>query len=550
MLAFVPSLVCLWGGLGLLSDPFLADWVRPFMAGVSVLSLIMTLSAFWPPLQAFIKRLFETPVLALLILLALWGAWVRGVWATRVDQLPPPLFYVPFSLLWPWAIIAYLWAITDRAKHRMGLLIRLVLQATVSLAIILLMLEILLRLVANRLPPALVARSVFLEVDGGVLPAPENTIMMPPQAPVRRYRFAGQTYEYTLYNTDGDLFRVSCLEPPSEKIALYDVRVTYNVQGFRESTDGPAPLFVIGDSFTMAGWTKEPYWMGLYSDVVAAGIPGAGSLEQAMLLEAFGPERQPEVVLMAYFEGNDLQETWRFSQAVELYEQNALGSRTTLEIYPQFRPLRFLSAYAAALWLIDQFDVLQESVYGDCPYPMTDAYGNRMSFYDNYVAMSTVDKATLAESEIFARTTEAIRRAADQAKAMDAAFVLMFIPTTFHAHWEALDEAGLIPQFAEFIRPFEITPTGFVPENNVSPREVEARLRANVDNQRTLLADFAAREGLLFLDLTEPFQALVAEGRTPYSDVDTHWRDDAHPVIRELIRAFLQAQGLLETEQK
>lgn len=167
------------------------------------------------------------------------------------------------------------------------------------------------------------------------------------------------------------------------------------------------------------------------------GISGSGSLEQSLLLEAFGPERQPKVVVMAYFEGNDLQDSWKFNQTMQQYLRNEILKTPLLERYNYFRPLRFLSAYAAGLWAIDQFGFLEKAAYGDCPYPMTDAYGNEMTFYDLYVAMSTVETQALAQSEIWSTTTQAIRAAADQAAQMEAAFVLMFIPTSFHAHWKA-----------------------------------------------------------------------------------------------------------------
>lgn len=97
----------------------------------------------------------------------------------------------------------------------------------------------------------LVQRSVFLEQS---VANNEAVVMMPPQAPIRHYRFANYTSDYTLYNTDGDLFRVTCLEKPAQREALYHVNIHYNAQGFRQTTAGPADLVVMGDSFTMAAW--------------------------------------------------------------------------------------------------------------------------------------------------------------------------------------------------------------------------------------------------------------------------------------------------------
>jgi hypothetical protein len=428
----------------------------------------------------------------------------------------------------------------------MGGLVRIALQGTVSLILVVVLLEGLLRLTALNLPSELVKRSVFLRYDVENNP---DAVMMPPQAPIRHYRWAGQTLNYTLYNTDGDLFHFTCLQPPNLKAALYEVNITYNAQGFRQTTDGPTDLIVLGDSFTVAAWTPEPYWMGLADDVLAIGITGSGSLEQAMLLEAFGPARQPKVVLMAYFEGNDLQDTWGFSNEVALYEDQTAQQPSIWQSYPEFRPLRFLSAYAAGLWLVDQFQEARALPSEDCPYPMTDAGGNTMGYYDPYVSMATVERQDLAQSELFARTTQAIRRAADQAQAMNAEFVLVFIPTTFHAHYPAIVEAGLLPRFAQFIPAFEIGGVGLTPQAGLNPAQVEERLQANVDTQRDLLGEWAAQEEILFLDLTPPLQALALEGRSAYSPTDTHWSNEGHAQVRQLVRDFLEARDLLIGER-
>lgn len=542
MLALLPFMVALWGLMGMLlgdHDKF-ASWVTPYLLGVAGASLAITLSAFIPSLGNGLKRFFENPFLAFGILIGLWAAWGWGLWATRIDRLPPLESYLPFSLLWVWPIVAYLLASSDSAKHRMTLLVKMVLQVVVTVGIVLVMLEVLLRMVATRLPDEMVNRSVYLR---GQVESSEDLVLMPPQAPVRVYRSAGQTSNYTLYNTDGDLYRYSCMQPPATKEALYEVNITYNEHGFRQTTDGPARLVVVGDSFTMAAWTAEPYWMNIVPDVLAMGISGSGSLEQAMLLEAFGPERQPEVVVMAFFEGNDMQDTWGFSQEVERYQQEV--SLTLLQRYGRFRPLRFFSAYAAGLWAIDQIDVLEEAVYGACPYPITDSYGNTMGYYDSYVSMSTVETNVLATSAIFERTTESIQRAADQARAMNAEFVLMFIPTTFHAHWQGLVEAGELETFSQHIHAFEITPEGFTNQSGVSSDQIAARLTANIDNQRTLLGQWAEEQGMLFLDLTAPLQALAAEGQTAYSDNDTHWSNEGHVAVRQLLQQFLAEHDLL-----
>jgi hypothetical protein len=239
-----------------------------------------------------------------------------------------------------------------------------------------------------------------------------------------------------------------------------------------------------------------------------------------------------------------MQDTWRFNQAVDRYQANE-PTPGILKKNEHFRPLRFLSTYSAGLWLLDESKLLEQVT--DCPYPVVDAAGNQLAFYDSYMSMSTVDTDALRESDVYAETRDAILSAAEQAQAMDATFVLMFIPTKFHVHYPMLLEAGAIPRLAQEFDAFRIGNKGFVPDASRSdPDQVADLVAQNIDNQRTLLGELAQEQGFLFLDLTPALQDAAAQGFAAYGDGDTHWDQEGNEFVRGVMQEFLAEQGLLE----
>jgi len=101
----------------------------------------------------------------------------------------------------------------------------------------------------------------------------------------------------------------------------FDILVEANKQGLRDRDYGPRipgrlRILGLGDSFAF-GWGVEAE-QGFYkrleaqlvasgrpAEVVSAGIPGYGSEEALRLLEAVGLSYEPDLVLLAFYEGND-----------------------------------------------------------------------------------------------------------------------------------------------------------------------------------------------------------------------------------------------------
>jgi len=106
--------------------------------------------------------------------------------------------------------------------------------------------------------------------------------------------------------------------------ADFDVLVAANPDGLRDRPFGPKPPGVVrvlglGDSFAF-GWgvaNEESLFKvlerqlnqggGRSFEVVNAGIPGFGTYEELRLLESIGLRHEPDLVVLAFYEGNDYQ---------------------------------------------------------------------------------------------------------------------------------------------------------------------------------------------------------------------------------------------------
>lgn len=388
------------------------------------------------------------------------------------------------------------------------------------------LLEVLLQLSFNHLPSALQQRL--------------------PQAPIRygiRFDTTHGAREYPAYEQvnltvgpySGDLFAISCLSPMDAEIFnAYNVRYTRDAHGFRNQEPWPQDvhLVVVGDSFTAAESINSPFWMGITDATLAFGLPGSGSLEQSKLLNSYGISRRPEIVLMAYFSGNDLTDTWRFYQA----EKN---SETLYEMANHERqPWEYLVTFQSFMLLRDIFFHQSRA----CHYPITIRNGESVAFYDEFLSLSTLSYDNLITSALYQQTRNAIVASADNAKMAGATFILMYIPHKSEVYWDLLTDSQK-HLIGEHVKAWAFNEADIITREDVA--NSADLIEAHLPTQRQLLTNLATTEGFLWLDLTPYLQQATKEGLRPYFFADTHWNQNGHDFVRSILQAFLRENQLI-----
>ena len=323
----------------------------------------------------------------------------------------------------------------------------------------------------------------------------------------------------------GDLYQVTCLSPKDAlPIEPYQVSYTRNEHGFRtpELNQPDAEIVIIGDSFTAAESIISPYWEDLGFSTVALGLPGSGTVEQKILLEEFGLPHNPNIIILAYFAGNDLTDNLVFHN---LQQQNLTFADAT---HQNRSPLEYLVTFHLALFIRDALATPSDTA---CPYPITvqTQPPTPVAFFDRMVTLLALDQQNLENSDAFNLTQDTIVDIAEAANQANAEFILMYIPQKAELYWNMLntdDKQNVVKQ---------LEGNQLIEKSNIT---VDA-ISNNVLVQKFLLEQLAINEGFHFLDLTPVLQMSAENGTSPYFFSDTHWNQLGHDIAKETLLNLL-----------
>lgn len=382
----------------------------------------------------------------------------------------------------------------------MAKILKFTLRAGLIAFIALVSIEIALQLAFLNLPQALIKRMPqYPERYGIQFNTEHGARQYPPNERV----------DFEVTSASGDLYQNTCLSPAYvESIEPYRVVYTRDRQGFRNSEPWPdeVELVIAGDSFTAAESVRRPYWEGIAESMLVFGLPGSGTLEQKLLLEAFGLPRHPEIAVLAYFGGNDLIDNERFA------ELRQAGLTFADRTHQNRSPLDYLVSFHLALFLRDSITAKT------CRYPqtaLTDPPAS-VAFFNDFIPALAIEESALRASDMYQLTEAAIIEMAAMVQSSGAAFVLMYIPQKAELYWEYLE------QEAKQV---------ILDELPISADQVDANLAV----QREAVASLAAEHGFIFLDLTPALAEAIAQGESPYFFADTHWNQVGHDIARRVL---------------
>jgi hypothetical protein len=340
---------------------------------------------------------------------------------------------------------------------------------------------------------------------------------------------------YEVYLSSGDLFHymrghIAPLEPDQDKV-LAQVRFVSDANGFRNA--GPAydnyDLVALGDSFTVAPNAPTPWPQGLAQAaglrVLNLGEAGTGPQEELAILRQYGRPVAPRWVVLAYFEGNDL------------YDAGAYGQANPFLVA---RLGRYLLRQAADAWQASAGGPVAASPASSYQYPVPITFGGReqpMAFFSAYISWLSVNRATLAASRNYRLTTETFLQMRALTEAAGARFLLVYVPSKAHVYLPQVSDPATLARIFRGVTRLGLDPAGYVAFTG-EPMPAAEGLR-HLDDQAGLLADFAAVQGIPFLDLTPAFQAAAGQGEELYSPYDTHWNQRGHDLAAEQIAGFL-----------
>lgn len=395
----------------------------------------------------------------------------------------------------------------------MAKLLKFFLRAGLMLLITLVSLEIVLQLAFLQLPQTLIKRMPQYQERYGIrLNTEHGARQYPPKEAV----------DFEVTSHSGDLYQITCLSAAHiESIEPYRVAYTRDRQGFRNREPWPddVELVIVGDSFTAAESVRRPYWDGIAESMLVFGLPGSGTLEQKLLLEAFGLPRQPEIAVLAYFGGNDLTDNESFAKLQQA------GLTFADKTHQNRNPLDYLVSFHLVLFLRDSILAAGK----DCHYPQVALTEppTSVAFLDKLIPVIALGESALRASEMYQFTQAAIIEMSAMVQSRGAAFVLMYIPQKAELYWEFLSQET---------RQFILDRL----EEPISADQVDANLTV----QRQVLASLAAEYGFVFLDLSPSLADAVQQGQSPYFFADTHWNQTGHDIAKAALLKILNQPAL------
>jgi hypothetical protein len=339
---------------------------------------------------------------------------------------------------------------------------------------------------------------------------------------------AGQVVQYAVTPLSGDLYALSCIQPAdSPSFEAYQVSFTRDRHGFRNDEPWPVDvdLVVIGDSFTAAELVQRPYWQSLSDSMLILGLPGSGTLEQQRLFDAFAWPRQPNLVILAFFAGNDLRDTAKFAEMLR-----SGMNRHDLTHHGK-NPLDYSVVFRILQVLIETTNAKEST---DCHYPLMAQTEppTPVAFYRRFLPVLGADSESLQQSEQFQRTKTSIAEMATALRSIDSQLVLMYIPQKAELYWNYLDDES-----KQIIIDAESRDRQLAGLQNI-----DLNLSAQRDAMRRLADDL----GLSFLDLTPALAQAISAGQAPYFFADTHWNQSGHDIARIALLDFLNQSKLNE----
>jgi hypothetical protein len=293
---------------------------------------------------------------------------------------------------------------------------------------------------------------------------------------------------------------------------------TFNSRGFRTKETSRSDIILLGDSYVEGHLvSNDETCSSQLAELTRLAVgnfgqSGYGTIQELRVLELYGMEQKPHLIVWFFYEGNDLYDDQEFENNLVYFEQvgrdpskvrNLLGSKR--------------SSFRAASFAANAFSALRRACDALVPnqMPYFGWFGKsqgrpvRLFFHDDC-------EYPLGEYELerFEKTKAAFRKGRALCEQEGATLWLCFIPTKFRVYGDLCQ----------------------LPES--SPCR-----KWQPWNLASIFASFCETEGIPFFDLTGPLRDAAQAGCVLYYPADTHWNQAGHSFVARFLAEKLRQSG-------
>lgn len=297
-------------------------------------------------------------------------------------------------------------------------------------------------------------------------------------------------------------------------------------------------IVITGDSFTVR--SAEQTWIELLqtqtgSDVLTLGAPSWTTLNEVAAVQKWGLDKNPDWVILAFFEGNDL---INVQQYLEKQASGLDWREYDYQGYPWHK--RILTTHLVRHWLSGSEEEAQEPPRYRYPIEVNTNEGSfETVLKDIHLLPISADYETIRNSAEFAAIGDALLELKAQAEAQGTRFLFLYIPSKEHLYWSRMWDSEDINNVLERTVSVSLT------ERNLLSWD-QQYLSYNFFNehhgdQMRALEDFSAENGIEFLNLTPILWQKTIELGEHYHFADPHWNQRGNQLVADTIQAYIEA---------
>lgn len=312
-------------------------------------------------------------------------------------------------------------------------------------------------------------------------------------------------YEATFF---GDHY---CPFSPNPTRPLF-YEANYDAEGFRnQGKPAQNEIVIIGDSLIQYGLNEEDTLAARVEKIsglstASYGMEWCGPPQYLAILKKFALKRRPKVVILSFFEGNDLRDIPQYKKWKETGQYYTFDLRKPQNSFQRYITMvedliLFSLKLVARTWdpRLVQVQIPGQTFHSVLVYP-----------------------ADLRTPEEFRRTEEIrdLKNIFEEFKRLSEEYsfvpVILFVPTATHIDL-----------------PF-VLPETFKGGRASLQKQIESR-----NHVAQIVGQLSLETGLRWIDLSDYFEKLTSEGKMIYYPWDTHWTSEGkQSAAEEIVRAL------------
>ena len=299
-------------------------------------------------------------------------------------------------------------------------------------------------------------------------------------------------------------------------------------------------IVVTGDSFVTR--TAPKTWIELLGEqtghsILTLGASSWSTLNEVEAVKLYGLDKQPQWVMVMFFEGNDLFNT---AQYIERRESGLSWKEFDMRSVPWYRKL--IALHMLKYWLAGAGAEQPPGEAVRYRYPVTastEAGEIDLIFKDIHLLPLSAGYDTLARSDEFQAVATALLDLKQLCDAQGTRLLLVYVPSKEHIYWSRIWD------------PVDV--------NNILERTVTVTLsdgdhgkliwnqvylsydvfNQNHNAQERLFDDWSKENGVEFLNLTPIFWQKVIQLGETYHYADPHWNQLGNQIAAEAIATYI-----------